>query len=827
MSPTSAFAWVASFVLIMTAGISADMDSSPSAATVTPTGVCATDASPAPPSQSHQLATAPPDDDSDSDADSDAETDSDSNSETDADADSGRDRDKPRKADEEADGDSSDAGTDESDDDDSADAAADESDREKGGEKKDRSSGESESAESEDKKTNEADEDEKNDEDESVEPQVEVFIPSMTRLVEKAKASRTGALFNALSGALPKIRSDSDDGFDFDALVGLLDRVAAWPDTSVALTAYPQDREGRPRWALRLDWSLDDLLTRVREILEDDAAAAIFKDVELKEADDGWRIELPDMVLAVLKSNGDGSFVTAQPDLTPPEKLFGEKSAKKGASLVYCRLNLGAVEEDGESIFQHLSGVSDVRYAGNVDGRGEWRERFNVRWNPFLGTLLKTAFQKTNQTFDCPSEALAAGVFHLGIAEGLADSLAGLPMGTIGSRADGEMAFVVLPGEGFFPFPEMYYQFRARRVEKIAESIRESIEKDDQNRRADDRPPAWHEETIDDGAVFWHDPSVDNGGTFSLVTFRTVVFFSRPDEEDDGGDRLIVAQTSGWADDAVDRWREAVRKRKSRITLPTSDKAHWQLIVNWRTVYELVEPYVTILTGLSEDATPPPSVEAMDDVLSDSVVNVRVLYTGLDVRHRGPLPIGAGFVPGVVAASLAESASPGSEAAREQVACRNLRVLYHHSKLFRDDFGRWPATVAELDGYVDFASYPYLLSLRPKDDGFLKGFVAIFTTDKEALQREQTIIEEDDQIDDSLYEIDWSPEAWKLKYRPGEFHDYTTIYIDQDGEIHRVPKDGEEPDVSPGDDKEPRRGRTEKLARRAATARDAGDPTQE
>jgi hypothetical protein len=121
------------------------------------------------------------------------------------------------------------------------------------------------------------------------------------------------------------------------------------------------------------------------------------------------------------------------------------------------------------------------------------------------------------------------------------------------------------------------------------------------------------------------------------------------------------------------------------------------------------------------------------------------------------------------------------------VACRNLRVLYHHSKLFKKDYGRWPSTVAELDGYVDFASHPNLLSLRPKDGGFLGGFVSIFTSDKKKKAAED-VEADDDAIDDSLYEIDWSPGDWKLKFRADQFAEYSTIYVDKEGEIHRVPK---------------------------------------
>ncbi len=646
-------------------------------------------------------------------------------------------------------------------------------------------------------------------------PQVEIFIPSVARLAEEVERSRTGGLLRELSGLMPLPRDDTGEGFDFDALYGLGERISKWPDTSLAVTVYSQDNQGRPRWTAQLDWSLPDLAGRVAGVLEDERASKILKDFALKKDAEGrWRIELPDTVIAVLSSHHGRSLISSAADLAPPEKLFGrpssKSSSKKSASLIYCRLNLEASDGEGGSFFTMLSGVSDIRYAGNVDNDGRWRERFSVRWNPFVGALLKATFKKTERSYQCPRDSLAAGVCHLGMSEGLADSIAGLPMGTIGGRADGEMAIAVVAGEGFLPIPDMFYQFRARRVDKIVESIREAMEKDAEERRDDDRKPAWHELEIGDDVVFVHDPSVDNHGSFSMATFRTVVFFDRQEHGEKGGDRLILAQTSNWPEEIVPRWRSLLRTSKSRVTLPSSDKAHWQLTVNWSAIYALADPYLTILSGMTEGARPPGSVEKLRGVLCNSVVDVRILYTGLDVRHGGPVPIGAAYVPAVAAMALSKSAEWGSEAYREQVACRNLRALHHHAKLFKRDFGRWPANVAELDGYVDFSSHPYLLTLQPKDEGFLKGFVSVFTTNKKSLEAEER---DEDEIDDSLYEVEWSPDAWMLRMRAGEFRNYATICIDEVGEIHRVPMANK---TKPDGAKEPKKGESDdkKLAGR-------------
>lgn len=636
------------------------------------------------------------------------------------------------------------------------------------------------------------------EEDKSNVPQVEVFIPSVTNLVEAAKASRTGAVVNAFSGMMPRIEKESDDDFDFEAIFSLLSRVADWPDTAIGVMTFTMDRDGRPRWAVKLDWTLEDTCDRLREMLEDEKAKKLLSEIALNKQDDGtYRLETPDVILAVVKSADRGSLIISDAKLETPSKLFGEKLDKSGkrlaptksSMLVYCRLNMDAGKEDekSQSLLAGFSMVSDIRYGGKLTDDGQWSERFNVRWNPFLGLGIKQILKKTNASFTCPKNAYVAGVFHVAMADGLADSIAGLENGTIGSRADGEMAFAALPGTGFFPIPDVYYQFYARRTERIKDDIREAIDDDTKDRKEDDRPPAWHEAEFGDDVYFWKDGAADNGGGFSMATFRTVVFFESPEDEDDRH-RLIIAETSTQPEDAIKRWQLLRRKSKENIQIPDSKNTHWQLVVNWRKVYEWVQPYITVLAATVQVTESAPTAEKLDDALCDSTINVKIEYAGLDVRHTGPIPIGAAYVPGVTVASLSATASYTSEAAREQTACRNLRVLHHHAKLFKKDYGRWPATVAELDGYVDFSSHPNLLTLRPKDSGIVAGIVSVFTTSK---KENRDITDDDDDIDDDLYEIDWAETEWKLKFRPDEFVEYATIYIDQDGKIHRVAKKGD------------------------------------
>ena len=625
-------------------------------------------------------------------------------------------------------------------------------------------------------------------------PQVEVYIPSVARLATEVQRSRTAQLYRALSALLPMPVDETGDGFDPQAVLALLKKTMLWADTSVSLFTYTQDREGRPRWIVRLDWPLDDLRRRVGEILNDEAAKKVLKDIELKRQKDGtYQIESPDTVLAILRKTEGGSILASTAGLEPPERAFGQKQEgkkKTKSSLVYCLLNLaGEDEEQGNSMFSQIAGVSDIRYAASVGEDGLWNERFNIRWNPFVGMALKTLFKKAGESFECPKEAFAVAAIHLGMAEGMADALSGLPTGTIGTRADGEFAVAVVPGAGFLPIPDLFYQFHVRGEKKIIEAIRKAMRKDAKKRKEDDRPPAWREEKLGDRVVFWLDPSVDRGGGLSLMTYRTVVFFEKKDEDadDEGGGQLIVAQTSNWAEDAVRRWDELSARASLRVRVPTSDKVHWQAVIRWKEIYELFSPYLTLAAGLGSEVAAAPEAEELGDALADSTINIQILYSGLDARHTGPIPFGAAYVPAVTAMSLSETSGGGTEADRERIACQNLRVLHHHAKLFKKDYGRWPATVAELDGYVDFSSYPHLLSLQPKDDGFLGGFVAMFKTGAKKKSGADEDAEESD-INDSLYEIDWSETDWKLRLRADEFVNYATIYVDAEGEIHRVEK---------------------------------------
>ncbi len=632
------------------------------------------------------------------------------------------------------------------------------------------------------------------EDDESDAPRVEVYIPSVTALIDAAKRSHTAEIGRAVSGMVTLPTDESDEDLDFDAVLELIEQIGNWPDTSVVLTTYTMDRDGRSRWALRVDWPLAELRKRIDTLLALDATGKLLKDITVEDGPDGTaRLEAPDLILAILRGDGDGSLVASTADLKPPEAVFGKKQettqpSKKKPSLLYCRLDLAAEEEGSDSPFAGFSVVKDIRYAVTLRKNGQWNEKFAVRWHPILGIAIKATLGKLDTPFDCPRDAYVAAAFNVGFGESIADSLTGLPPGTIGGRASNEAAVAVVPGTGFLPLPDTFFQFYTRSKERIVKKIRTFIEEDRKEREEEDRGLAWHEEDIDGRVVFWHDPSADGPTGIMPVTYRTVIFFDEPDDADKSDRiRLIVAQTSTWADDAVHNWDALMKSRKSRIAIPSRKKAHWQARISWRHIYKLAQPYLALLAGMSDDATLPPDAEELDHALPDSVIDVRVQFGGVQVRHVGPIPFGAAYVPIVMIASLTAANDWSSESGRERIACRHLRVLHHHAKLFKKDYGRWPATVAELDGYVDFDTHRYLLRLRPQHKGIAAGLISKLTGEKdEPVDEEGEIV-----IDDSLYVIDWSPSEWKLRFRDDEFKQYLTIYIDADGEIHREPKQGE------------------------------------
>ena len=157
---------------------------------------------------------------------------------------------------------------------------------------------------------------------------------------------------------------------------------------------------------------------------------------------------------------------------------------------------------------------------------------------------------------------------------------------------------------------------------------------------------------------------------------------------------------------------ELLEADKKKIFLPNRKKTNGQLWLNWNAFYGWLSPYANLAIGIvAKDALLPLPDEMAAD-LTDASVTLKTRYTGLQVKHSGPVPIGALIVPTFFTSSVVPDESGGSDLARERLASQRLKVFHHHAKLFKKDIGRWPAELAELDGYIDFAGNPRLLKLQ-------------------------------------------------------------------------------------------------------------------
>jgi len=166
----------------------------------------------------------------------------------------------------------------------------------------------------------------------------------------------------------------------------------------------------------------------------------------------------------------------------------------------------------------------------------------------------------------------------------------------------------------------------------------------------------------------------------------------------------------------------------------------------------------------------------------------------LTVSHAGPMPLGAVFVPPMATLAAAPDDFGGSDLARERLAVQRLDVLYHHSKLFRKDLGRWPAEVAELDGYVDFSGHPELLELElSSSKRWRDWFGGMFEPKKREDEADDELEDLTKDINDRLYVIEWGREEWTLGLAPGTLEHLEKLYIDQDGEIHRSERNDKPP----------------------------------
>ncbi len=631
-------------------------------------------------------------------------------------------------------------------------------------------------------------------------PRFELHVPSLRHLFHEAQRSNAGFLLQTVGSMIVEAGRSSSQQVDVDQAIQLLRPMEDWPDTPVDLAVYAPNREGRPRWAVRIQWPAGELRDRMAALIASEAAQQLLKDVVLTSGPaDGYTISLPELTLAYLLPAGPtASLLTTFDDVEFPDPAFAgtAQTHEDGEPLLVCRLNLTQTEKDsGATFFSSISFVTDVVYAARVNPDGNWIETVHVHWPPITGLGAKSVFDKVKQTFFVPDEAFASMVANSLASSSILEQAAGVEgespfvPGPVAESIRPEVCITALPGTGFFPVPDVVFQVRLRSSpESFLKSVGQAISRQNQRCRDHDEEPPWHRETVDDRVVFWRESESWLGGgiTFQM---RTVLFLTT--ETDAAGQQrniLVVGSTSTSPERLIRRWLNFPRHQARRF-LPSRTGTRGQAWVNWKQVYRHAAPYLNVTISSVTRSSLLPDFEEVSRRLTDGMLTAQMQYTGLEIRHDGPVPAGVVVVPALAAASLAET-SGGTDLARERDATRKLRVLYHHARLFRKDVGRWPAEVRELDGYVDFAGNPYLLRVELSSRQTWRAFARDLFASGEA-DRQPDEDDEDDLfsgIDDSIYVIEWGRESWRLGFAPGTFDHLEKLFIDENGQIHRVEK---------------------------------------
>jgi len=647
-------------------------------------------------------------------------------------------------------------------------------------------------------------------------PRLELFVPSIRKLQSEVQRSHSGVFFSQLRNMLREIAGSTAEGVDPEQADAVLARIAGWPDAQIGALTFAPDREGRVRWAIRVNWPLADLAQRCREILDTAAARELFEGLRLDPAE-GERFELhlgDDTLAYLLPDDTNGAFVASHDDLPLGAPVFSgsEETNEGGDPLVVCRQNLQGTERDsGATVFSSFNVVTDVVYAGRVDEEGSWHESIVVHWPPISGMGVKALFGRVKKSFFVPRKALGAMVFKTMMAPGMLEGMVGFgpqitmapggdlevfgeqALGPIAASTGSELCVTVLPGNGFLPVPDFVAQLRAKRPDALMDNIRNAASKlNDEYLSREQRPP-WHFHVIRDRQVVWSEGANRYPGMMMPMVLRPVLFTTTDaDAEGKERDYLVVGWTSTSPERFVRRWLDLPRRDAEMLHLPTQSKTNGQLWVNWKQVYEFLSPYANLaIDTFVQDSLLPP-YDKVEDKLTDASLTMKASFTGLKAGYTGPLPIGSLVLPSMVATSLAPDESGGSDLARERLAIQRLKVFYHHAKLFKNDIGRWPAELAELDGYIDFNGHPELLHLQLSSrKGWANMFDGIFGDDDKEKEEEDADVLEDEAevvIDDKLFVIEWNSDHWRLGLAEGTLEHLKTLYIDEDGRIHREEK---------------------------------------
>lgn len=663
-------------------------------------------------------------------------------------------------------------------------------------------------------------------------PRFELRVPSLKHLYQDAMRSRSAPVVESVRRMVVVAGQSSAEGVNPETLARFLSVFSDAPDAALDVATFAPDLEGRARWVAAVDWPLADLHKRIEAMLALDAAESVLAGVTIEpHLDDGYVIKTAGEPLAYLFAAGEKhATIASHPDVTihsSSRAKTPENGRSDNGPLLSARLNLTRTERDsGATFFSSFTAVTAINYEVSVNEDGNWDETVRVSWPPISGIGAKAILGRVDQTFFVPEGALGAVVLSTPVLVTMLDGMAGLgpqvvmdapgqvqvigePMpGPIATHVEAEVCLTVLPGTGFLPAPDLLIQVRTKHVDALTEALHEETGRINALFAERDQPEPWSEVTVRDRSVFWSEPPSAPRGVMMPFVMRPVLFTtSETDAKDRDRSFLVLGMTTTDPAGFVERWLAHPRTRSFRH-LPTERKSNGQLWVQWRKVYALVSPYLNFaIAGAGIDALLPP-IETMNERLTEGVVTAKVRYSGLTATHSGPLPIGVFVVPSLLGSSIAPDESGSSDLARERLATRRLKLLYHHCKLFKKDIGRWPAEIGELDGYVDFAGHPELLELRLSAQknwsDFFSGLTKAAEKDDEP-EDEQAVAS----VKTDLYVINWSPDQWSLGYKKDAFEHLEELYIDQFGEIHRsvrsTPRDADTTNAEPetgGDAKE-------------------------
>ncbi len=653
-----------------------------------------------------------------------------------------------------------------------------------------------------------------------VKPRIELVVPSVRQFVTEVTRSHAGVFVSQVRGILLDVAEGSADGVSSDAVAAVLSQVARWPDSSVEIVTFAPDWEGRTRWAIRLHWSLGDLYARAKSLLESEVGRELLIGVSiLPGGGNGFVAKLGEAPLAFLMPGhgATNSIIASHADLLVPETLFrGNVEDGEVKPLVSAKLRLAGSEKDsGATFLSSFSAVTAVDYQGHVSGTGDWVERIKVHWPPILGVGAKAVFSRVKQTFFTPGAAFGSFVVNSPMIPAMLDNVAGFgpqtmmsgpgQMEVIGDAMPGPIAsqvgktvsVTVLPGTGFLPAPDIVVQTRIRKPDKVMADLRLAAARVNSLFLDREKREPWYEVRVRDRLVLWSDSGSQSGFAMLPFVLRPVIFATQ-EKDGKGKDRnlLVIAWTSTSPETFVRRWL-AFPRTKERQYLPTHRKTNGQAWINWKLLYQWVHPYINIgMSGASIESMWP-STDEVEGHLTDAFGAMKTSFSGLNISYQGPLPIGVMVLPGMLAASVAPDLSGGSDLARERLASQRLLVFFHHAKLFRKDFGRWPAEIGELDGYVDFAGNPGLLRLQLSSKKQWNDWIGdMFEAPEKSDEDEEDEVEEELKIDDKLFVVKWGREKWTLGYAPKTLDHLESLFIDQDGKLHRVPNKQESAPLS-------------------------------